>query len=677
MTPHSDEPTVSRGDPPRSGLSPLAYEEVDGDSYPPYVRRDKTVLEFTVRAVGLGILFGIIFGAANAYLGLLVGLTISTSIPVAVLTLLTLQVVKAAGGKPSILEYNLSQTVGSASSSVASGIIFTLPALFLWGYYPGSDGTLAWLKMSAIAIAGGILGVLFMVPLRRFLIKGQHGRLPYPEGTACAQVLVAGHEGSSHAIYVLWGLGIGGLYKGLTRFARVFADKFEVGIPVLPKAHLGMKISPALLGVGYILGYRVAAIMVGGGLVSWLVLIPLIAHFGEGLSQPLFPETELTISEMTASEIWNRYIRYIGAGAVAFGGIITLVRSAPTIVASFRVGFQELRGRMGEGEAPPVRVRTERDLSLRTVLVGAVIMILFIAGVPHILGTVDSFGVRLLGALLIGVFAFFFVTVSSRIVGLVGVTSNPTSGMIIATLLVTSGLFLLAGWTDAMGQVAAISVGAVVGIAASIAGDTSQDLKTGFLLGATPRYQQVGEIIGVLTSAGFVCATVIMLHNAYGFGTEEIPAPQATLMKLVVEGVLSQNIPWGLVLAGGCFAIVVELFGIPSLPFAVGIYLPVSTMTPIFVGGVIRRALEKRSEGDEATLNERRERGVLLGSGMVGGEGLMGVAIAFYAVVMKSQPEGFGDEWLGPLAPIFPLLAFAAAAVLLWYAARGRTARMR
>jgi putative OPT family oligopeptide transporter len=668
----ADEPSASRGGPP--GLSPLAYEEVDGSQYPPYVPPGKTVLEFTVRAVLLGILFGIVFGAANAYLGLLVGLTISTSIPVAVLTLLSLQVVRVAGGKPSILEYNLAQTVGSASSSVASGIIFTLPALFLWGYYPGSNGTVTWLKMTAIGMAGGVLGVLFMVPLRRFLIRGQHGRLPYPEGTACAQVLVAGHEGSSNALFVLWGLGIGAVYKALTGFAKIFAAKFEMSIPVLTKAHLGMKISPALLGVGYILGYRVSAIMVGGGLVSWLVLIPLIAHFGEGLSQPLFPETVLTISQMEAGDIWERYIRYIGAGAVAFGGIITLIRSAPTILASFKVGFHEVRGRFGEGQAPAPKERTERDLSLRTVLIGAVIVVLFIAAVPHILGTVDSFGIRLLGALLIAVFAFFFVTVSSRIVGLVGVTSNPTSGMIIATLLVTSGLFLLLGWTDSMGQVAAISVGAVVGIAASIAGDTSQDLKTGFLLGATPRHQQVGEVIGVLTSAGFVCATVLLLHHTYGLGTVEIPAPQATLMKLVVEGVLSQNIPWGLVLAGGCFAIVVELFGIPSLPFAVGIYLPVSTMTPIFVGGVLRHVLEKRSRGDDQVA-ERRERGILLGSGMVGGEGLMGVGIAAFAFIAKRKPEGFGDAWLGPLADIGPLLAFAVLAAILWLVARGKTTR--
>ena len=676
MAPPSDEREVS-GRSSGPGLSPLAYQEVDGENYPPYVPPGDRVLEFTLRAVGLGILFGIIFGAANAYLGLLVGLTISTSIPVAVLTLLSLQLVRAAGGKPSILEYNLSQTVGSASSSVASGIIFTLPALFLWGYYPGASGTLTWLKMTAIGIAGGILGVLFMVPLRRFLIKGQHGRLPYPEGTACAQVLVAGHEGSSHARFVLWGLGIGALYKGLTGFARIFADHFEMAIPVLAKARLGLKISPALLGVGYILGYRVAAIMVGGGLISWLVLIPLIAHFGEGLPQPLFPETQLTIAEMSASQIWNRYIRYIGAGAVAFGGIITLVRSAPTIVASFGVGLREVRSRMSKGDTAPATARTDSDLSLRTVLVGASLVVLFIAAVPHILGTVDSFVLRLLGALLIALFAFFFVTVSSRIVGLVGVTSNPTSGMIIATLLVTSGLFLLAGWTDAMGQVAAISVGAVVGIAASIAGDTSQDLKTGFLLGATPRYQQLGELIGVLTSAGFVCGTVMLLHHTYGFGTPELPAPQATLMKLVVEGVLSQNIPWGLVIAGGCFAIVVELFGIPSLPFAVGIYLPVSTMTPIFVGGVIRHAMEKRSAGDEKALFERRERGVLLGSGLVGGEGLMGVAIAFYAFVAGRKPGGFGDAWLGPLGSFFPLLAFAAVAAVLWFTAHGRDAEAR
>ena len=654
-----------------AGLSPLAYEPVDGDAYPPYVPKDARLPEFTLKAVAVGIFFGIVFGAANAYLGLRVGLTISTSIPVAVLTVLAFRLMRTMGREGTILESNLSQSIGSASSSVASGIIFTLPALFLWGYYPGPSPWTTWLKMSAIGAAGGILGVLFMVPLRRFLIKGEHGRLPYPEGTACAEVLVAGHEGGSQARNVLLGLLTGGIFKGLTGFARIFGDDFSQRLRIIPKAELGLEVSPALLGVGYILGYRVSAIMVGGGLVSWLILIPMIAMFGEGLTQPLFPEPDRLIAEMTAGQIWHRYVRYIGAGAVACGGIITLVRSIPTILESFRVGLGEIRQRLGSGtDETKATLRTERDLSLPSILAGLVLVVLFIAIVPHILGTIDSFFVRLVGAVLIALFALFFVTVSSRIVGLVGGTSNPPWGLTLATLLATTGLFLALGWTDSMGQIAAISVGAVVGIAASIAGDTSQDLKTGFLLGATPRYQQIGEVIGVLTAVGFVCATVLILHHTYGFGGTEIPAPQGTLMKLVVEGVLSGDIPWGLVLIGAAFAGIVELFGILSLPFAVGIYLPLSTMTPIFVGGVMRYFIEKRCGENRELRSYRREAGVLFGSGLVGGEGLMGVGIAFYALVLNTRPAGLGDAWLGPLAHLFPLLAFAGLATLLWASTR-------
>ena len=666
-----DNPPPSAKETPPAGLSPQAYEAVDGDRYPPYVPKDAQLAEFTFKAVVFGILFGIVFGAANAYLGLRVGLTISTSIPVAVLTVLAFRLLRLAGRPGTILESNISQSIGSASSSVASGIIFVLPAAFMWGYYPGPDVVVTWMKMFAIGAAGGILGVLFMVPLRRFLIKGEHGTLPYPEGTACAEVLVAGHEGSSQALNVLWGLLAGAVFRAVTGFAKLFEGAFHTAVPGLKKGEFAIEASPALLGVGYILGYRVSAIMVGGAFVSWFVLIPLIATFGEGWTQPFFPEQELLIAQMEPAQIWNRYVRYIGAGAVACGGLITLARSIPTIIESFRVGFGELRRRVGgTGETAAAVPRTDRDLSLKTLGIGIVLTVLFIAAMPHILGTIDSFAMRLVGAVLIAVFAFFFVTVSARIVGLVGVTSNPTSGMILATLLGTTGLFLLLGWTDANGQLAAISIGSVVGIAASIAGDTSQDLKTGFLLGATPRRQQIGEIIGVLTSVGFVCATVLILHKTYGFGGIDIPAPQAMLMKLVVEGVLSQSIPWGLVLIGASITGVVALFGIPPLAFAVGIYLPLSTMTPIFVGGLIRAAIERSSRHDKELLARRRESGILFGSGLVGGEGLMGVGIALFALIMERKPEGIGDAWLGPLAHIFPLIAFSALALLLYYFTR-------
>ena len=642
----------------KKGLRPEAYQEIPGSEYIPYVSPEETPSEFTLKALILGGILGCVFGAANAYLGLRIGLTISTSIPVAVLTVATFRILRPLTGVGTILESNLSQTVGSASSSLASGIIFTIPALFLWGLDP------TYLQLAWIGLSGGLLGVLFMVPLRRFLIRGEHGRLPYPEGTACAEVLVAGEIGGSRSRNVFLGLGVGAVLRFMVKGLQLWKEEFHLRLPVPKKAELALDTAPALLGVGFILGYRISAIMVGGGLLASLVLIPLIAHFGENLADPLFPETVKRIAEMTAGEIWSRYIRYIGAGAVACGGIITLVRALPTILSSFRVGIHALRGRAAKVSET---VRTDRDLPLGYVLGGVLLITVALAGIPHILGSTESVGIRLVGAIVVVLFAFFFVTVSSRIVGLVGVTSNPTSGMILTTLLATSLTFLLLGWTGDIGKVAAITIGGVVGIAASIAGDTSQDLKTGFLLGATPLRQQIGELIGVLTAIWVVAGTVFLLADQYGFGTQEIPAPQAMLMKLVVEGVLDRQIPWSLILIGAAIVAILELLSIPSLPLAVGIYLPIGTLTPIFVGGVLRRWIEFRTGKDSTLLEERRERGILFGSGLVGGDGIMGVGIALVAFLMGRRPEGFGDGWLGPLGSVFPLIAFIGLCVFLWW----------
>jgi putative OPT family oligopeptide transporter len=404
-----------------------------------------------------------------------------------------------------------------------------------------------------------------------------------------------------------------------------------------------MDLSPALFGVGYILGPRIATVMVGGGLLSALIIIPAIAYWGEG-RPPLYPETVLAISEMSAAQIWSRYVRYIGAGAVATAGIITLVRSLPVMVESFRIGARELKGRMG---LDTVTARTNLDLPLKAVGIGIVLVALMLALVEAPFGALNHALERAVAAICVIVFAFFFVTVASRIVGLVGVTSNPTSGMTIAALLGTAGVFLVMGWTDMQGKAAALTVGCVVAIAASIAGDTSQDLKTGYLLGATPRNQQIGELVGVLTSATFVCLSVLLLAKTFGFGSQELPAPQATLMKLVIDGVLEQNLPWTLVAIGAAIAVIAELCRIPSLPFAVGVYLPVSTMTPIFFGGMLKLWLE-RSSRDEAQAIDRRDKGVLLGSGFVGGEGLLGVAIAGVAFWQGTRPAGLGTGWLGP-----------------------------
>lgn len=622
-------------------------------TYQPYIPSHESPLEFTFKAALAGITFGILFGAANAYLGLRAGLTISTSIPIAVMTVAAFKILQKMGRPASILEANLSQTIGSASSSVASGVIFTLPALFLWEL----DPTL--LQMTLLAMAGGLLGTLFMIPLRHFLIEREHGKLPYPEGTACAEVLVASEVGGGRARNVFWGLGAGAAFKFVFGWVRLFPDDVHFRIPLLKKGEVGLEMSAALLGVGYILGPRIAAVMVGGGLLSWVVIIPAIAFWGESRPAPLYPEAVKTIAAMTPGEIWTRYVRYIGAGAVATGGLITLIRSIPTMLEGFRLGARQLRQQLGDSKVSVER--TGQDLPLQIVLIGMVLIAAGLALVPHLFGSLALGGIRVAGAALVVVSAFFFVTVSSRIVGLVGVTSNPTSGMTIATLLLTSSIFWMAGWTDDAGKVTALTVGSVVAIAASIAGDMSQDLKTGFLLGATPRRQQLGEFIGVISSATFVCLAVLVLDRVYGFGTSELPAPQATLMKVVIEGVLQNTLPWIFVALGILIALAAEALRIPSLPFAVGVYLPVSTMMTVFLGGLLRWRMEL---ADAKSAASRREQGILFGSGLVGGEGLLGVGIASVAFAAGRAPQGWGEEWAGGLAPWAALAGFGFLLVL-------------
>ena len=625
-------------------LDSTAYELKEGQTYVPFTAGE-TLPEFTLKAAISGIILGVVFGAANTYLGLKAGLTISTSIPVAVLTVVAFRLIHALGIKHSILEANMSQTIGSASSSVASGVLFTIPALFIWGMDP------AWRQITALAMCGGLIGVLAMIPLRRYLIKREHGTLPYPEGLACAEVLVAAESGGKQAAPVFAGIGAGMFFKLLTDGFRLVAGKFQLALP--GKAAVAVSVSPALVGVGYILGIRIATVMVAGGALSSLVIIPLLNWWGSGLTEPVFPETVKLISEMSSGEIWNRYVRYIGAGAVATGGIITLIKSIPTMIESFKLGIAQI-GKSGGAENLD---RTDRDLGYRTVLLILLGILTLLTLVPGILGFLDSIPVRALASILIAVFAFFFVTVSSRIVGLVGVTSNPTSGMTIATLLGTSLIFYMLGWTDSMGKATALMVGTVVCIAASIAGDTSQDLKTGFILGATPRNQQIGELIGVVTSAGFVCLVVMLLNQTVegGLGGEELPAPQAVLMKLVIDGVLDQNLPWGLIFIGVGIALVASLFKVPVLAFAVGVYLPMSTMAAVFVGGLVRWVLTRNQP--EAEAERRRERGVLFGSGLVGGGGLTGVLLAVWVVVRGGERiAGFPPD-LGPFATEFVALA--------------------
>ena len=617
--------------------------------------------EFTCKAALSGIVLGMLFGAANTYLGLKAGLTISTSIPVAVLTVVVFRTLSAAGFKYSILETNMSQTIGSASSSVASGAIFTLPALFMWEMNP------QWRQLTLLATSGGLLGVLAMIPLRRFLIKREHGNLPYPEGMACAEVLVAAESGGAQAAGVFAGIGAGMFFKLLTSGFKLVPGAFHASLPFPAKATVAASVSPALVGVGFILGLRVAAVMVGGAALSALVLIPLIHWWGQNLNEPVYPETQLLIAQMSAGQLWDKYIRYIGAGAVATGGIITLVKSIPTMIESFRLGMAQLRQ---GADADEHIERTDRDLGfgsiglLVTIILGVLIL------VPGILGYIDSVYVRAIAAVLAAVFAFFFVTVSARIVGLVGQTSNPVSGMTIASLLGTSLVFYLFGWTDALGKATALMVGSVVCVAASIAGDTSQDLKTGFILGATPRKQQIGELLGVLSSAGVVCFVLMLLDRTYVLGSQELPAPQGTLMRLVVEGVLDQNLPWSLILCGVGIAGLAALFQLPVLAFAVGVYLPLDTMAAVFIGGLVRWWVTRGADAETAEL--RRERGVLFSSGLVGGGGLAGVLLALWVTFRGGQRIVGFSEQLSSLSPVSrELIAVAAllgivAAMVAW-----------
>jgi putative OPT family oligopeptide transporter len=618
--------------------------------FQPYVPDEISIKDFTIKAIILGALFGVIFGSANAYLGLRVGLTISTAIPLAVISVAVFKVLTPIIGKSTILDSNLAQTTGSASSSLASGIIFTIPALFLWGFNPSI------FKMGTLALLGGVLGVLFMIPLRRALIVKEHGILPYPEGTAAAQVLISAEEGGTKARNIFIGLGIGAVYTTLVRFLQIWPEKIKVNLPVLKKAELGGEPMPALLGVGFILGPRIAAIMVAGGLLSWIGIIPLMAYFGENLNIPLFPEKTLSIAQMTPYQIWDKYIRVVGAGAVAVAGIITVIRSLPTMYNALKMGIKDFR--LNKEISTTQRKRTQVDLPILVLGVGVLIVVIVLILSPQIIGVSTSVLIRIIAAVCIAFFAFCFVTVSSRIVGMVGVTSNPTSGMTIVTLLGTSLLFYALGWTDAIGQATALTIGTVVAVGASIAGDISQDLKAGYIIGATPKRQQTAELIGVITSAFAIAAAVWLLGESFIFGSVDLPAPQAVLMKTVIEGVLGGNLPWGLVMIGGAISITAELLRIPSLPFAVGIYLPLSTMTPLYVGGLLRQFVERRAGDNQELRKKRGEKGILLGSGFIAGEGIAMVAVAIYAFIKKAKPEGIGLVWPGYLGSFIALAAF-------------------
>ena len=603
------------------------------NEFKPYIPADRVMPELTVTSIVMGMLLAVIFGAANAYLGLRVGMTVSASIPAAVISMGVIRVIMK---RNSILESNMVQTIGSAGESLAAGAIFTMPALFLWAE-EGLCDMPSLVEITLIALCGGVLGVLFMVPLRNALIVKEHETLLYPEGTACADVLLAGEEGGANASTVFSGMGLAAAFKFVVDGLKVLPSDVAFAFKSF-KGEVGMEVYPALLGVGYIVGPQIASYMFVGSLIGWMVIIPLICLFGPDTW--LYPaDVGKTIADLYAAggaaKIWSTYVKYIGAGAIATGGIISLIKSLPLIITTFRDSIKSMKGGKNTNTA-----RTAQDLPMQMILFGIVAMILIIWVVPAI-------PVTLLGAAIIVVFGFFFATVSSRMVGLVGSSNNPVSGMAIATLLIATMSIKASGNTGIDGMTAAIAIGSVICIVAAIAGDTSQDLKTGYLLGATPKKQQIGELLGVVVSGLAIGGVLYLLNAAWGYGGAEVPAPQATLMKMIVEGIMGGNLPWNLVFIGVFLAIALEILRVPVMPFAIGLYLPIYLNASIMIGGVVRMFMDRRKNVDEETKTKQTTDGTLYCAGMIAGEGLVGILLAIFAVfginVSIGESVNFGN----------------------------------
>lgn len=698
-------------------------------TFQPFISASQIIPEFSIKAVLLGAFFGILFGAVTVYVGLRAGLTVSASIPIAVLSISVLRLF----GRGTILENNIVQTTGSAGESVAAGVIFTLPALIFLGF------PLEYTRIFLLALIGGWLGVLFMIPLRRQLIVKEHENLAYPEGTACADVLIAGEKGGSFAGRVFAGLGIGGLYAFMMHGMRFWPSTPEYRPSWFSGASVKAEVTPEYLGVGYIIGPKVAGTIFAGGIFSWLLMMPAIKFFGGMLSEPLYPGT-IPISQMEPNQLWSSYIRPMGAGAVAAAGLITLLRTMPTIVNAFKAGVKDLTTKKGAGM--PVTSRTENDLPMNIVVIGSIALVLLIWGLLTFLpiaGAETGILANILSAVLVVIFGFLFVTVSSRIVGLIGSSANPVSGMTIATLMATCALFLVAGWTGGAYSALAITIGGVVCVAAANAGATSQDLKTGFLVGATPAKQQIGLMVGVMASVVVIGLTLMMmneglaeykpfqmslnseqlpsgvrieskdyehegksyylvnaigsrvvpdgkyLYNAesqqieiqwvQGIGSERAAAPQARLMATVINGILNQELPWGLVLLGVFLVVVVETLGVRSLAFAVGSYLSIGTTLAIFCGGVVRWFAEGR--GGASKEEGEVSSGSLYASGLIAGGGIFGLAAIGVALLEQADilPDGvfeIGPSILGWLSaePLFGVAVFLGLAASLYYIAR-------
>ncbi len=594
---------------------------MDSNEFKPFIPADKKLPELTVTSIITGIILGIIFGAANAYLGLRVGMTVSASIPAAVISM---GVIRMILKRDSILENNIVQTIGSAGESLAAGAIFTLPALFMWAT-EFDEKTPSLITITLIALIGGLLGVFFMIPLRNALIVKEHGTLPYPEGQACSEVLIAGEEGGKKAGIVFKGLGIAALYKFIADGLKLFPSEVDYSIGAYKGSGIGADVLPALLGVGYICGPRVGAVLTAGGFMAWFVLMPLFCLLGG--STIIFP-AKVSIAEVYANGgtwgLWSNYIRYVGAGALATAGIISLIKNLPLIGKTFAQAFKGFGTKAETND----RLSSELPMNIIMILVGVLAIALWL---------IPSIPVNFIGAIIIVIFGFFFATVSSRMVGIVGSSNNPVSGMAIATLLISTIILKATGKIGFAGMTSAITIGSIICIIAAIAGDTSQDLKTGYIIGSTPKAQQIGEIIGVVISAITIGGVLYLLNAAWGYGSSELPAPQATLMKLVVEGIMSGNLPWNLVFVGVAITIVAELIQIPSLVFAIGLYLPIHLSLPILIGGLVRWFFERKKKDEteeQAKARETKsEAGVLYSSGLIAGEGIVGILLAVFAII--------------------------------------------
>ncbi len=577
-------------------------------THTPYIPASNTKTpEFTAKAVILGMILGLFFGISNAYLGLKIGTTVSASIPAAVLSM---AILRSLFKKVSILENNLVQTIASVGEGLAGGVIFTVPALFLLGDHPSPS------RIFLLSALGGVLGVLFMIPMRRYLIVQEHGKLPFPEGTACAEILKSGEKSGSNAIMAFIGIGAGAVYKIFSGAFSFFKETPSWILGPFQRTEFSIDCTPSLLGVGFIVGPRITSLLLAGGAVGWWIIIPLIHLFGKGSTEIIFPAT-VAISQMSAEDIWSHYVRYIGAGTVATGGLLSLFKIAPLIAKTLRIGFNELFQGLNLKRNP---IRTERDISIRWLIIGSLAIILTLwlfPGLPMNLFTI----------VLLTLLGFFFVAVTSLTVGIVGSTSNPISGMTITTLLITCLAFVALGWTERIYLLAALTMSVVVNVAIALGSTTSQDLKTGFLVGATPRIQQIGEIIGIILPALAIGGTLYLLDKTYGFGSAQMPAPQGTMIALIAKGVMEGNIPITLVMIGVLLGLILEMLKLPILPFAIGLYLPLSLSTSMMVGGIISFFVKKKQKTEDP-----HERGVLASSGLVAGDACIGVLVALLTV---------------------------------------------